>query len=34
MSQNGVKGMLNSGKSWDEILKYYYNGIEIGFVPV
>lgn len=30
MSQMGVKGMLNSGFTWDEILKHYYNGIEIA----
>lgn len=34
MSQMGVKGMLNSGFSWDKILKHYYNDIEIGFVPI
>ncbi len=29
MSQNGAKGMADSGKSFDEILKYYYSGIEV-----
>lgn len=29
MSQNGVKGMLDAGFQYDEILKHYYKGAEI-----
>lgn len=32
MSQNGVKAMVNSGKSYDEIVKYFYEGTTIGFI--
>ena len=30
MSQNGARGMAKSGKSWEEILTYFYKDIEIG----
>ncbi len=29
MSQNGVKGMVDKGYGFEDILKYYYNGVEI-----
>ncbi len=29
MSQNGAKGMADEGKNFEEILKYYYNGVEV-----
>ncbi len=29
MSQNGAKSMADSGKSYDEILKYYYSDVEV-----
>ncbi len=29
MSQNGANGMAKSGKSYDEILRFFYEGIEI-----
>ncbi len=29
MSQNGAKGMADNGKNYEEILKYYYNNVEI-----
>ncbi len=32
MSQNGVKTMASLGYDCEEILKHYYNGIEIGFL--
>ncbi len=32
MSQNGVKAMAESGKEYEEILKHYYTGIELGFI--
>lgn len=32
MSQNGVKALADAGKSYEEILKHYYNQIEIGFI--
>lgn len=32
MSQNGAKAMADSGESYDEILKHYYKGIEIGYL--
>lgn len=32
MSQNGVKAMAESGKAYEEILKHYYTGIELGFI--
>ncbi|MDO5293597.1 MAG: SpoIID/LytB domain-containing protein [bacterium] len=30
MSQNGVKALVDLGKNYVDILKYYYTGIEIG----
>lgn len=33
MSQMGVRGMLEEGNTWEEILKHYYNEIEIGYAP-
>jgi stage II sporulation protein D len=32
MSQNGAKAMTDSGKSYEEIIKHYYTGVEIGFM--
>lgn len=32
MSQNGVKGMVDAGYGYEDILKHYYNGIEIGSI--
>lgn len=32
MSQNGVKAMADSGKDYEEIIKHYYSGVEIGFI--
>lgn len=32
MSQNGVKAMADSGKDYEEIIKHYYTGVEIGFI--
>lgn len=32
MSQNGVKAMTDSGKSYEEIIKHYYTGVELGFI--
>ncbi len=32
MSQEGVRGMVNRGYTYDEILKHYYQGIEIGSI--
>lgn len=31
MSQSGAKGMAKAGFSYDEILKFYYKGISIGY---
>ena len=30
MSQYGAYGMANKGYKYDEILKYYYQGVEIS----
>lgn len=30
MSQNGVKELVGTGKNYEDILKYYYTGIEVG----
>ena len=30
MSQNGAKGMADTGKNYQEILKYFYKDVEIG----
>lgn len=32
MSQNGVKAMADSGKDYEEIIKHYYDGVDIGFI--
>lgn len=32
MSQNGAKAMADLGKEYDEILKHYYSGVEIGYI--
>ncbi len=32
MSQNGVKAMLDLGKSYEEVLKHYYPGVEFKFI--
>jgi stage II sporulation protein D len=32
MSQNGVKALADSGKSYEDILSYFYKGIELGFI--
>jgi len=30
MSQNGAKHLAEQGKSYEEILRYFYQNIEIG----
>ena len=32
MSQNGAKAMADSGKDYENILKHYYTGIDLGFI--
>jgi stage II sporulation protein D len=32
MSQNGVKALADSGKGYEEIVAYFYVGIEMGFI--
>lgn len=32
MSQNGVKAMTDEGKSYEEIIKHYYTGTELGYI--
>lgn len=32
MSQNGTKAMCDLGNTYDEVLKHYYKGIEIGYL--
>lgn len=32
MSQNGAKAMADLGRGYDEILKHYYSGVEIGYI--
>ncbi len=32
MSQNGVKALMTAGYTYEEILKHYYTGIELGFI--
>lgn len=32
MSQNGVKGLVDAGYSYEEILKHFYQGINLGFI--
>jgi stage II sporulation protein D len=32
MSQNGVKALADSGKKYEDIVEYFYEGTEIGFI--
>ena len=32
MSQNGVKALADSGKEYEEIVSYFYEGTEMGFI--
>jgi stage II sporulation protein D len=32
MSQNGVKGLVDAGKNYEEIVAYFYEGTEMGFI--
>lgn len=32
MSQNGVKSLSDTGKKYEDIIKYFYKGTEIGFI--
>lgn len=32
MSQNGVKSLADAGKSYDEIVRYFYKDTEMGFI--
>lgn len=32
MSQNGVKSLSDEGKKYEEIIKYFYKGTELGFI--
>lgn len=32
MSQNGAKAMVDAGKSCEEVLKHFYQGVEIGVI--
>lgn len=32
LSQNGVKGMVDSGMEYEEIVKYFYEGTELGYI--
>lgn len=32
MSQNGVKSLSDAGKKYDEIIRYFYKGTDIGFI--
>lgn len=32
MSQNGVKALSDAGKKYEEIIKYFYKGTDIGFI--
>ncbi len=32
MSQNGVKALADSGKSYEDILTYFYEGTQLGFI--
>lgn len=32
MSQNGAKAMADLGKEYDEILKHYYSGVDLGYI--
>ncbi|HWT76500.1 MAG TPA: SpoIID/LytB domain-containing protein [Mobilitalea sp.] len=32
LSQNGVKAMVDAGKTYEEIVKYFYEGTEMGYI--
>ncbi|MFT4144512.1 MAG: SpoIID/LytB domain-containing protein [Mobilitalea sp.] len=32
LSQNGVKGMVDAGKKYEEIVSYFYEGTELGYI--
>lgn len=32
MSQNGAKAMVDAGKTYEEVLKHFYQGVEIGVI--
>ncbi len=32
LSQNGVKGMVDAGKKYEEIVTYFYEGTELGYI--
>ena len=32
MSQNGVKALVDAGKEYDEIVEYFYEGTNVGFI--
>jgi stage II sporulation protein D len=32
MSQNGVKSLADAGKKYEEIVRYFYQGTELGFI--
>ncbi len=32
MSQNGVKAMADNGREYEYILKYYYSGVQLGYL--
>lgn len=32
MSQNGVKSLADAGKTYEEIIKYFYKGTDLGFI--
>jgi len=32
MSQNGVKALADTGKEYEEIITYFYEGTEMGFI--
>jgi len=32
MSQNGAKAMTDSGKGYEEVIKHYYTGVELGYI--
>jgi stage II sporulation protein D len=32
MSQNGVKALSDAGKEYEEIINYFYQGTQMGFI--
>jgi stage II sporulation protein D len=32
MSQNGVKSLSDAGEKYEDIIKYFYKGTELGFI--